>query len=153
MPRRSSDDYAAFYDEALSEPMPWFHMDTDFMDDSKVVRLAYEGGYRYVGMYVALMALLYRRDTHLVDVSDEFGWLYLQDRLSIVGHPIARDEMERFVTVLASLGLVDRELYAESRKVASDRVIREVENYAKTAARGRNQTKIMRERKEGKGKP
>lgn len=142
--KSSCDDYAAFYQQALSETLPWFKLDSDFMGDPKMERLGYLGGYPAIGMYVALMALLYRNELHIIDVSDEFGWQYLQGKLSLVGHRLELEDLKGFVGTLAQLGLVDADLYAESQKIASNRVLREVEFFAAQAAKGRAKASAMR---------
>lgn len=82
---QSSDRYRDFFDAAMREPMAWLRLDSDFLDDPKVQRLAYlEGGrgWEAVGVYIGLMARLAGGE-HILDVSDDFGWAVLQS-LSLI---------------------------------------------------------------------
>lgn len=132
-----AEEYARHYAEALTEPMQWFHLDADFLDDPKVMRLGCDFGWPYIGLYVGLMSRLYTQQNHIIDVSTDYGWMVLQHRLSLVGRPLDADTLKSIVDTFAELGLIDSELYTESGKIASDRVFREAENYAEKTARNR----------------
>lgn len=146
----ASSEYSEYYAAALSEPLAWFHLDSDFLDDPKIMRLGYDYGWPYIGLYVGLMARLAAEDGHIFDVSGEFGWMVLQSRLSLVGKPIDLGALKEFVGILAELGLIDRDLYGESGKVASERMMREVENCAAKTASNRARAESMRAGKERK---
>ena len=129
-------DYAEHYQEALNEPLLWVRMDTDMLRDMHVRKLMRAGGWKYLGMYVALIMALAQADGHIYDMRDG-GWDYLLADLSNGGCPVDPDERSEFVGTLASIGLVDRELWAESRKLTSKRLIREVERNAASAAKSK----------------
>lgn len=135
-------DYQDYYSEALTEPMRWFRMDSDFMRDFKIRRLVSEGGYKYAGMYVALIACLAEADGHMYDM-DSGGWDFLRADMSTGGCEVSEDELKRFVNILASLGLADKELWSESRKLTSKRLLREAEENAKNVAQSRSRIDAM----------
>lgn len=138
------DAYREFYDKALLEPLPWYRMDSDFMSDTKVRKLLVLGGWEYLGMWQALNSCLAREDGHTFDVSDELGWRFLQAAMGVGGLPVGMDDLRRFVETLVSLGLLDAQMYSESGKLASDRMLREAEAFAQNAANGRVKALKMR---------
>ena len=140
-------EYSDFYQDALAEPMKWFRMDTDFMRDQKVRRLAVLGGWVAIGRYVALIALLAEADGHCYDLSDDHGWRFLAADMSCGGEPMGDGELREFVQTLYDLELIDREMWDESRKVAMGRLMREVENMAKDVAAARYKAAVMRSKK------
>lgn len=146
-------EYAEYYQDALSEPMKWFHLDADFMRDEKVRRLGVLGGWQAIGRYVALIACLAGHDGHIYDLSDECGWSFLAADMVCGSDVMGRDELEAFVSTLYSLRLIDRELWDESRKLTSCRLMREAENYAETRARGRRSAEIARAAKTAGKRP
>jgi hypothetical protein len=140
-------EYEAAYPEqyaiALSEPMEWLRLDTDFMRDNKIRRLSVIGGWEAVGKYVAFICCLATCDGHIYDVSTDLGWRFLCADMSNVGCEMGEAEAHEFVSVLASLSLIDGKLFAESKKVASERLLREAEVYAKGVAKGRAHAKVL----------
>ena len=148
----SSDRRHELYMEALVAPMPWFKLDSDFLNDPKVRRLGFVGGWEYIGMYCGLIAHLAAEDSHMYDVSDDYGWAVLQAHMSPMGHQVPIDGLMAFVKTLAELGLIDAEMLGESGKVASNRLMREAENYAEKTARNKLQGELMRSGKEAKSK-
>lgn len=137
MDEAKAEEYAKEYQAALVEPMQWFHLDSDFLDDPKIMRLGCEYGWPYIGLYVGLMSRLYTQESHIIDVSTDYGWLVLQHRMSLIGNSIGIDSLKSIVDTLAELGLIDSDMYSESGKIASDRVFREAENYAEKTAKNR----------------
>lgn len=135
-------EYAEAYQEALNEPMMWVRMDSDMLRDMKVRKLMRVGGFQYLGMYVALVMGLAQADGHIYDMRDG-GWDYLQADMSNGGCPVDPDELSRFVNTVASVGLCDAEMWAESRKLTSKRLIREVERNAQSAAKSRMKLDAM----------
>lgn len=127
--------------------MKWFRMDTDFMRDQKVRRLAVLGGWTAIGRYVALIALLAEADGHSYDLSDDHGWRFLAADMSCGGEPMGEGELREFVQTLYDLKLIDRDMWDESRKVAMNRLMREVENMAKDVAAARYKAAVMRSKK------
>jgi len=127
--------------------MKWFRMDTDFMRDQKVRRLAVLGGWTAIGRYVALIALLAEADGHSYDLSDDHGWRFLAADMSCGGEPMGEGELREFVQTLYDLKLIDRDMWDESRKVAMNRLMREVENMAKDVAAARSKAAVMRSKK------
>lgn len=148
----SSDERWRYYNEAFLAPMPWFRMDSDFLNDPKVRRLGFIGGWTFVGMYCGLIAHLASEEGHIYDVSDEFGWAVLQEHMSLTGKPVDSETLRTFVDTIAALGLIDAEMYAESGRIASNRLVKEAENYAEKTARNKLHGAAMREAKEAKGK-
>ena len=142
-------EYSDYYQDALAEPMKWFRMDADFMRDKKVRGLAVLGGWAAIGRYVALIALLAEADGHCYDLSDDHGWRFLCADMSCGGEAMGEDELREFVQTLYDLKLIDREMWDESRKVAMNRLMREVENMAKDVARGRLSAERARAGKKG----
>jgi hypothetical protein len=142
-------EYSDYYQDALAEPMKWFRMDADFMRDKKVRGLAVLGGWAAIGRYVALIALLAEADGHTYDLSDDHGWRFLCADMSCGGGAMGEEELREFVQTLYDLKLIDREMWDESRKVAMNRLMREVENMAKDVARGRLSAERARAGKKG----
>ena len=141
------DAYKEYYMDAMTNPMPWFQMDSDFMRDTKIRKLAIYGGYDYIGKYVAFIACLAACDNHIYDVSDEIGWRFLLSDMSVVGCEFDEDDLKEFVGVLLKLQLIDAELYDESMKIASPRMLRNVEDYAKSVAGAKAKAFKMRQGK------
>lgn len=135
-------DYADYYQNALSEPMMWVRMDADMLRDMKVRKLMRLGGFAYLGMYTALIMGLAQCDGHMYDMKDG-GWDYLRADLSNGGCIVEPDELERFVSALVSVGLVDSELWMESEKLTSKRLIKEVERNAQSAAKSKMKLDAM----------
>lgn len=141
------DAYKCFYIEALEAPMPWFPLDSDFLRDTKVRKLAVVGGWGYVGMYVALIACLAATDSHIYDLNDEMGWAFLRSDMSVVGCELSDDDLKEFVGVLLKLNLLDNSLWDESGKIASERMLRNAEDYASSVAAGKAKGLRMRQGK------
>lgn len=140
--------YQTYYQEALREPMPWFPLDSDFMRDVKVRRLALYGGWAYIGMWAAFMACLAGiADGHIYDVSDDFGWDCLRSDMAVVGCELSDDDLREFIGVLLKLELLDNSMYDESTKLCSDRMMRNAENYADRRAGGKAKTYKARKAK------
>lgn len=139
--------YKDFYTEAMSSPMPWFQMDSDFLRDTKVRKLAVVGGWEYIGMYVALVACLAATDNHIYDLSDDMGWAFLRSDMSVVGCDLTDDSLKEFVGVLLKLNLLDNELWDESGKMASERMLRNADDYAQSVAAGKAKAFKMRQGK------
>ena len=137
----ASEEYQSAYSEAyvkaLGEPMDWIRLDTDFMRDNKIRRLSVLGGWAAVGKYVAFIACLATCDSHIYDLSTEMGWRFFEADMTTVGCEMGDGEAHEFIEALASLGLIDMSLWLESKKVASERMLHEVEFYAKRVAKGR----------------
>ena len=137
--------YQSFYQEALQKPMPWFPMDSDFMRDVKIHRLALCGGWDYIGKYTAFIACLAAVDGHIYDVSDDFGWACVRSDMSVVGCEISDDEIREFIGVLLKLELLDNEMYDEDFKLCCERMVKNAEEYAASVAGGK--TKAYKARK------
>lgn len=136
-------DYSQEYGDALGERMLWLKLDTDFMHDFKVRRFSasadWKERYARIGLYVATIALMASNDGHIYDLSDDLGWQFLATDLNI-----PMEDAERFVSDAISVGLFDRELYAESCKLASIRLLKEAEETAKNKAAARSRTEAAR---------
>ena len=135
-------EFQEAYLDALNEPVKWVRMDADMLRDFKIRKLMRAGGWEYLGLYLALVLCLAQADGHIYDMRDG-GWDYLQADMSNGGCPIDREGLEAFVNILASVGLADGELWAESRKLTSKRLIREVEEGARSAAKTRMKLDAM----------
>lgn len=131
-------DFSDYYQEALSEPMKWVRLDTDFLNDPKVQRLAVVGGgWEAVGKYVGLITRLGIADGRSYDLSDELGWRFLAAAMVCGGTIMDGDELRGFVSTLYDLKLIDRDMWDESRKLAMPRLMREAEKMAKDVAMAR----------------
>ncbi len=140
-------EYGDYYQEALSERMKWFPMDSDFMRDQKIRRLGVIGGWAAIGRYVALVACLAESDGRCYDLSDVHGWRFLSADMVCGGESMGEDELQAFVTTLYDLKLIDREMWDESRKVAMPRLAKEAEKMAKDVAMARYKAASMRAKK------
>lgn len=142
-------DYSQAYGDALNERMLWLKLDTDFMHDFKVRRFSASSDWREryakIGLYVATITLMASNDGHIYDLSDDLGWQFLATDLNI---PV--EDAERFVRAALEVGLFDRELYAESCKLASLRLLKEAEETAKSKAAARSRTEAARASKASK---
>lgn len=138
-------DYSEHYAKALGEPMKWFRLDADFMHDFKIRQLRAHGGYEAIGRYVALMSHLARTDGHIYDLSTPLGASFLAEDMGL-----SEAEVTSFATILASLGLIDSELWSESKKVCSKRLASEAMENAKSVARSRVKLDAMNEAKKAK---
>ena len=133
-------EYGDYYQEALSESMKWFPMDSDFMDDQKVRKLGVLGGWQAVGRYVALIACLARADGRCYDLSEPMGWKFLAAAMICGGEIMGEDELREFIGMLYDLKLIDRDMWDESRKVSMARLCMEAENMARRTAANRMRT-------------
>ena len=140
-------EYAEYYQEALSEPMKWFRLDSDFMRDPKVRRLGVLGGWCAIGRYVALIACLSEADGRCYDLSEPMGWRFLSASMVCGSDAVSEDDLRAFVQTLYDLNLIDREMWDESRKVAMPRLCRESEKMAKDLAMARFKAANMRAKK------
>ena len=140
-------EYSDYYHEALAEPMKWIHLDTDFMRDFKVRRLAVVGGWEYVGKYAALIACLGEAKGHVYDVGDEHGWEFLAADLSCGGGSCPVSDAKAFVRARYDVGLIDRAMWDESGKIASERLMRDVEKAARDVSAARYKAALMRAKK------
>lgn len=127
-------EYSDYYQEALAEPMRWYRMDSDWMRDVKVRRLTRAGGWAYAGMYQALVACLAYADGHIYDLADDAGWEFLLADMNAGGCKTSVDDLREFVAMVVSVGLADKEMWAESRKLTSKRLVREAEENARRVA-------------------
>lgn len=135
--------YSEEYIKALSQPMEWLRLDTDIMRDNKIRRLSVLGGWEAFGKYIALICCLATCDSHLYDLSTDIGWKFFAADMTTVGCEMSVEDAHEFVSTLASLDLIDRSLWTESKKLASDRLLREADTYAKGVAKGRAHAKRL----------
>lgn len=138
--------YAEYYQEALAKPMEWFKMDADFMRDRKVRRLAAKGGWEYIGKLVVLYSCLAAEGGHIYDVSTDEDVCFMLSDMTSPGCEMEESELVSFLDLLARLGLIDPEMYGES-KVCSDRMIRNAEVFANQSAMAKAKAQTMRSRR------
>ena len=142
-------EYSKAYTDALEERMLWLKLDTDFMHDFKVRRFSASSDWREryarIGLYVTSIAFMASNDGHIYDLSDDLGWQFLASDLNI---PV--EDAQRFVMDALEVGLFDRELYAESCKLASSRLLKEAEETARNKAAARSRTEAARAAKASK---
>lgn len=139
--------FTEYFTEALIKPMPYFSMDSDFMRDNKIRRLACVGGWEYIGKYVAFIACLAGQKGHIYDLSDDMGWKFLLADMSAYGCDLDDDSLREFVGVLLQLELVDVEMYDEDGKLTSQRMLRNAEKYATEVAAGKARGAVARKGK------
>lgn len=148
--------YSELTQEALEERMLWVKLDTDMMRDMKIRRLqAFARSidmdaltvkrYALVGMYVATILHMGENDTHIYDLSDDFGWDVFADDMRM-----PEEDAREFVAAALEVGLFDNGLYEESKKLASNRLLRELEVAAGQKAASRSRTAAAREAKAAK---
>lgn len=142
-------DYSEYYADALNERMAWLKLDTDFMHDFKVRRLSASTDpmtrYAWMGMYVALIANMGAIDGHIYDLSDDLGWEFLASDMGIdveLAHEL--------VSKCLAVGLFDHGMWAESRKLASRRLLKEADETAQNRAAARLKAERMRSSKADK---
>lgn len=128
--------YQVFFDEALDAPMDYVIHDTNASFDDKLRIAAADGGWAFYGMWWRLVELLTAKDGHCYDVSTERGWRFLALDMGNFT-PVSIDECKQFVTTLLDYGLLDGDSYREFGHVASRRVIRNAEGYAKKVAKAK----------------
>ena len=142
--------YQGFYQEALGERMLWVKMDTDTMRDYKVRRLCAspEAKERYArfGMYVATILHMAENDGHIYDLSDDIGWTFYANDMGL-----SVEEAMLFVKACLEVGLFDAELFGESAKLASNRLLREAEETAQNKAASRAKVAKMNEARSTSG--
>lgn len=142
-------DYSQYYSDALNERMAWMKLDTDFMHDFKVRRLSASADpverYAAIGMYVSLIANMAAIDGHIYDLSDELGWQFIAADMGL-----DVDTAKGFVSKAVSVGLFDAQLWEESRKLASTRLLKEADETAQNKAAARVKAENMRKAKERK---
>lgn len=142
-------DYEEYYADALNERMAWLKLDTDFMHDFKVRRMSASADWREryarIGLYITTIALMASNDGHIYDLSDSLGWQFLASDLGL-----SVEDTKEFVMSALSVGLFDRELWGESKKLASVRLLKEADETAQNKASARVKTASARAAKAAK---
>ena len=98
----------------------FFSVPYDNRNDTRILRLRRrEGGMAAYGRWVALLGMLY--DEHgLLDLNDE-------DTMWMVSRELELDDVNGYMESLASIGLIDMELWSAFRHVVNDGVCYEIE--------------------------
>lgn len=144
-------DYQDYYIEALTEPMRWFRMDSDWLRDFKIRKLMAKGGYAYAGMYVIWISCLAEADGHMYDMT-QGGWDFLRADMSTGGCAVSESDLREFVAALVDLGLADTCMWEESGKLTSKRLLKEADENAKNVAQSRSRIDAMNRAKAEKKK-
>lgn len=116
----------SLFQEALLEPMDYFSHDTDALSDDALFELFETQGFAGLGMFWTLIQLLTRKRGHAYK-----GMRQLSHEMYL-----SESECAAFCEVLADLGLIDSEAYANGT-VVSRRVMRNAEQYADKVSRSR----------------
>ena len=108
----------------------FFSVPYDNRNDTRILRLrAKAGGMAAYGRWVALLGMLY--DDHgLLDMGDEATrWM--------VARELDLEDVDGFMDALASVGLIDRQIYEAQGHVMNDGVCDEIEYRKRKAEAGR----------------
>ena len=116
----------SLFQEALQEPMDYFSHDTDALNDDALYELFESRGYAGLGMFWRLIELLTRKRGHSYK-----GCKLLSHEMYL-----SEDECSSFIAELASIGLVDAEMYGRGM-ISSKRVNHNAEKYANEISRAR----------------
>jgi hypothetical protein len=139
---RERAEYDRIVDEKRAHAFPWLQVETNFLDTMEGKRLMAAGGAEYVGLYFILLFRLSNLLGHRYPVDSDEDWeLYATD----LGCDAAK--AREFTEKCASIGLIERDLYAERRCVRSPLVDGTAEKVAAKVATGT----VSRSRR-GKGK-
>lgn len=128
--------YQAFYEQALDAPMDYIIHDTNASFDDALREAAADCGWGFYGMWWRLIELLTAKDGHCYDVSTERGWRFLACDMGNFC-PVSVDEVKDLVDTLLTYGLLDRASFEEFGHIASRRVIKNADEYAKKVAKAR----------------
>lgn len=134
--REAEDQYQAYFEQALGEPVKHIKHDANAHDDPALIGLIAEHGMAYYGLYWLLAELLAGKRGHEYTVADEHGWRKLRHDLSAF-EDVGDGEVREFVMALASCGLISREDYAERNVVTIPRIKKDARAYADGVAKKR----------------
>lgn len=121
------------YQEELRTPLQYFKHDCNAHDDTALASITFEHGMAYYGLYWLLIEHLYTRKEHYYDLSTPLGKHQLMQDLNTLC-PIEESEVDTFIETLASNNLIDKEIYAESKRVIIGRVLDNIETKARSKA-------------------
>ena len=108
----------------------FFSVPFDNRNDVKILRMRRRlGGIAAYGRWVALLGMLYD-EGGVLDMSD-------QDMREIVADELELDDVDEFFCQLASIGLIEKELYDTLGHVVNDGVCNEIEYRRKKSEAGR----------------
>ena len=118
----------------------FFSVPYDNRNDVKIRRMRKRmGGIVAYGRWVALLGMLY----------DEGGILDMNDQIvrEIVAEELELDNVDEFFTDLASIGLIDKELYNSLSHVVNNGVCKEIEYRKRKAEAGKKSGEVRRSKK------
>lgn len=117
----------------------FFSVPYDNRNDVKMRRLRKRlGGYAGYGRWVALLGMLYD-EKGILDMSDA-------EMVEIVCEELELDDADHFFTVLADIGLIDKELYHSMNHVVNRGVLEQIEYRVSKSNAGKKSGEARRNR-------
>ena len=117
----------------------FFSVPYDNRNDVKMRRLRKRlGGYAGYGRWVALLGMLYD-EKGILDMSDA-------EMVEIVCEELELDDADHFFTVLADIGLIDKELYHSMSHVVNRGVLEQIEYRVSKSNAGKKSGEARRNR-------
>lgn len=117
----------------------FFSVPYDNRNDVKMKRLRKRlGGYAGYGRWVALLGMLYD-EKGILDMSDA-------EMVEIVCEELELDDADHFFTVLADIGLIDKELYHSMNHVVNRGVLEQIEYRVSKSNAGKKSGEARRNR-------
>ena len=117
----------------------FFSVPYDNRNDVKMKRLRKRlGGYAAYGRWVALLGMLYD-EKGILDMSDA-------EMVEIVCEELELDDADHFFTVLADIGLIDKELYHSMNHVVNRGVLEQIEYRVSKSNAGKKSGEARRNR-------
>lgn len=117
----------------------FFSVPYDNRNDVKMKRLRKRlGGYAGYGRWVALLGMLYD-EKGILDMSDA-------EMREIVCEELELDDADHFFTVLADIGLIDKELYHSMNHVVNRGVLEQIEYRVNKSNAGKKSGEARRNR-------
>ena len=108
----------------------FFSVPFDNRNDVKMKRLRKRlGGYAGYGRWVALLGMLYD-EKGILDISND-------DMREIVADELELDDVDGFFSVLADIGLIDKELYHSLNHVVNNGVVEQLKYRVKKSDAGK----------------
>lgn len=130
------EKWREYYDAALGEPLRWLQHDAAAHDDAALCELRDVHGMAAFGRWWLLCEKLAGRKGHAYDVSTSHGWARLARDLEFPATSDGIAECTAFIGELSRLDLINRESFAEFKRVRNSRIDRTADKAAQDAANG-----------------
>lgn len=127
--------YDGFLEECMLEPLSYFFHDCDARLSDELRRGTALGGFEWLGRWWTFVECISSKKGHMYDVSDEIGWKFFRLDMVSGGGEMSVDDCKEFVGELYELKLINREVFDESKRIISDRVMRNAEKSAEATAK------------------